>query len=172
MKCPPTQTTTMTAKHERPASLYRQTLLSFETSKDIVVQNCYMSRPQQLANPRKRQRAKQHPLQLNEISQPGSKRQKKLGRHSTGSYPPSSFWDNLSKIWLTKDALRELDRRNTQSAPTPLHLPRRRANRPITPNCLAELRQVVAQGLPDISDLRGVCIVRYLTCSGRADDTL
>ncbi|OAX79947.1 hypothetical protein ACJ72_05727 [Emergomyces africanus] len=29
--------------------------------------------------------------------------------------PPPAYWDNLSRIWLTKDALREFDRRNSPS---------------------------------------------------------
>ncbi|KAL9618420.1 MAG: hypothetical protein Q9160_006861 [Pyrenula sp. 1 TL-2023] len=32
--------------------------------------------------------------------------------NQTDFQPPSSYWDNLSKIWLTKGALKELDRRN------------------------------------------------------------
>ncbi|KAL2000506.1 hypothetical protein VTN02DRAFT_2974 [Thermoascus thermophilus] len=38
--------------------------------------------------------------------------------HPSGSRPPTGFWNNLSKVWLTTRALRELDRRHrhTQAA--------------------------------------------------------
>ena len=51
----------------------------------------------QLSNPRRRQRTELGALQL--------KRQK-LDYPTTESQPPA-FWDSLSKIWLTKNALRE-----------------------------------------------------------------
>ena len=98
--------------------------------------------------------------------------------------PPPSFWDTLSKIWLTKDALRELDRRNAQSdLESSYH--HQEAQRPITRKFLAELRhrqstravenffrgpripkeiqQFARQGGPNISDLRGVRIAKCLT---------
>lgn len=33
-------------------------------------------------------------------------------RPSASRFPPPEFWDALSKVWLTRRALRELDRRN------------------------------------------------------------
>lgn len=164
---------------------------AFETAGDAVV-DCYMSGPQQLANPRKRQRT-ERPLQLNETSQPQSKRQKKLSNHDA---EPPAFWDNLSKIWLTKRALRELNRRNTQPAPKAPNLPYRRTHRPITRNfaklnrfhrptrsaddflnnctsrTLKEIKPFARHGGPDLSDLRGVCVVRYPTSGAKADNTL
>jgi hypothetical protein len=49
-----------------------------------------------------------------ELVQPLSKKQKLnyLSRY----HPPTAFWDNLSKIWLTRRALEEFYRRNTQPA--------------------------------------------------------
>jgi hypothetical protein len=46
-------------------------------------------------------------------------RQKKQKlNHPSGSQTPGAFWDNLSKIWLTRNALRrELDRRSSQASP-------------------------------------------------------
>ncbi|KAF2807518.1 uncharacterized protein BDZ99DRAFT_338517, partial [Mytilinidion resinicola] len=58
----------------------------------------------------KRQRSERP--QPNGISQSASKKQRLS--HPSGSQPPAAFWDNLSKIWLTKRALREQDRRNPQ----------------------------------------------------------
>ena len=149
----------------------------------------YMSESQS-PNPRKRQRTEPS-LQRNEISRPASKRQK-CSYHFDGSHPPPVFWDTLSKIWLTKDALRELDRRNAQ---TIIKSPRSPYRRPVTRTFLAEwegshqptqftddyfpsfrwrllkdIKLFASNGGPDLSDLRGVCIARYLTFDTRADD--
>ncbi|EQL29102.1 hypothetical protein BDFG_08228 [Blastomyces dermatitidis ATCC 26199] len=86
----------------------------------------------------------------------------------------SAYWDNLSKIWLTKDALEELDRRNSHLKP-PQNL-----HRPITrcfhtelkkkhcnpfqfaptflhdcaPTCSKQIKRVSRSGGPDLTDLR------------------
>jgi hypothetical protein len=137
----------------------------------------------QLSSSRKRQRPE--PLQPNETSQPVSKKQRFC--YPSGSQPPVAFWDNLSKIWLTKRALRELNRRNAQAAPSPSRLPHRRVHRPLTRNFLAEsnrkrqttryaadyprhydprvlkdIKLFARHGGPDLSDLRNVCVARYL----------
>jgi hypothetical protein len=132
--------------------------------------------------------------QLNETSRPVSKKQR-LSPPS-GSQPPPAFWDNLSKLWLTKRALRELDRRNAQAAPSPLRSPHQRARRPVTRNSLAEskrncqtthytteylryeprilkdIKLFARHGGPDLSDLRNVCIIRYLPACAKANVTL
>ena len=126
---------------------------------------------QQLAQTRKRQRTEQHPVD--------SKRQK-LNPHSSSS---PGFWDDLSKIWLTEYALRELDRRNAKLfSPSPS----RRIYRPVTRNFVAEVKKLrkpaqpagdflhhcapktlkdiklfARHGGPDLTDLRAVCIVEY-----------
>jgi len=69
----------------------------------------------QLSNPRKRRNPERLTPQQNKTSQHVSKKQKRS--HPSGSQLPPAFWDNLSKIDLTKRALEELDRRNTQAAP-------------------------------------------------------
>ncbi len=140
----------------------------------------------QLSNPRKRQRSEQGPLRLNETSQPQSKRQKP-SHLTSGSHPPVAFWDNLSKIWLTKRALRELDRRNTETARNPPRPSYRRPHQHVTqcalaelkkkrqatqsaadflchcaPSCLKDIKLFARHGGPDLSDLIGVCIARYL----------
>jgi hypothetical protein len=137
---------------------------------------------QQLANQRKRQRT-EHP-QLH------SKRQKLS--HQSASHSSSDFWDDLSKIWLTKYALRELDRRNAKLPQQSLH--QQRLHRPVTRKFLAELKKphkstqsasnflrsctaktlkdiwvFARHGGPDLSDLRGVSILGHLTCCARAD---
>ncbi|EEH19029.2 hypothetical protein PABG_01348 [Paracoccidioides brasiliensis Pb03] len=85
----------------------------------------------------------------------------------------SAYWDNLSKIWLTKDALEELDRRNSLPKPPKNH------HRPITrrfhtelkkrcnsfqfapvflrdcaPACSKQIKRVSRLGGPDLTDLR------------------
>ncbi len=94
--------------------------------------------------------------------------------------PPSSYWDNLSKIWLTKRALKELNPRNSKPEERPL--PYRRIRRPLTRSLLAkrakdqqsaseilnsfsrddleDLKQFAKRGGPNTSDLRGVLITR------------
>ncbi|KAF2691383.1 hypothetical protein K458DRAFT_285165, partial [Lentithecium fluviatile CBS 122367] len=105
--------------------------------------------------------------------------------HPSGSQPPSAFWDNFSKLWLTKRALRELDRRNRQATLSPSHPPHRRARRPVTRQIIAEqktncqaahcsdylshctpriwknIRVFARHGGPDLSDLRNVCMALH-----------
>ena len=141
----------------------------------------------QSPNPRKRQRTELS-LQQNEISRPASKRQKG-SYHLDGSQPPPAFWDNLSKIWLTKGALRELDRRNAQIIVRSPRSPcRRLVTQPFITKWrrnhrsaddffhssgrrpLKDIKLFAKNGGPDLSDLRGVRIVRDLTFSTAADN--
>jgi hypothetical protein len=151
-------------------------------SGDSVVDACHMCEPQP-SYPRKRPRPEDPPLY--EISRPVLKKQRVS--HPSGSHPPPEFWDNLSKICLTKHALRELDRRNARAARRPrsryprLHRPvtrgalaewtKREENwqptRPAdgsvtycTPSRLGDIQLFARRGGPDLSDLRGVCITR------------
>jgi len=144
-----------------------------------------------LSNPRKRRRAEEQSPQLNGTLQPLLKRGKLNRPHSkVRSRTPAAFYDNLSKVWLTKHALRELDRRNAQPAPSSLCSSRPRPYRRFNRNALAELKRnrrctkfasdflhlcpaeclkdikrFASHGGPDISDLRSVCIARYLLTS-------
>ena len=164
----------------RSAEYNRLSLSTSQTSGDAIVANCYMSGRRQLSHPRKRRPTEQHPLQQNETLQPQSKR-RRLGYHSSRSSPPAAFWDSLSKIWLTKGALRELDKRNTQSVSNlpPLY---QQVIKPIqsasdflhncAPRTLKDTKRFARYGGPDLSDLRVVCIVRNLISGVRADDTL
>ena len=150
-----------------------------------VVEDYHMPEPQ-LSNPRKRQCPGQDPFQPNKTSQPLSKRQKLI--HFTDGYqPPAAFWDNLSKLWLTRRALRELDRRNTQPASNPSRLSYQQPHRPVTRSavvelqknrhtiqsapdflcycalsCLKDIKIFARHGGPDLADLRGVCVAKYL----------
>lgn len=131
-------------------------------------------------NPRKRQRS-ESPEQTR-ASQPPSKKQS-LHHPSLYQHPPA-FWDNLSKIWLTKLALRELDRRNREAASSPSRSPHRRAHRPVTrkyiadqrngqvshctdylrrctPKTLKDIRLFARHGGPDLSDIRNVRMQKH-----------
>jgi hypothetical protein len=88
--------------------------------------------------------------------------------------PPTTFWDSLSKIWLTKRALKELDRRN---AGTVGELPcfEREDTKRLTRGGLAEwkrrtrpasvpafgssIKRFARHGGPDLLDLRGAGIL-------------
>lgn len=88
------------------------------------------------------------------------------------SRPPAHFWDKLSQLVLTKNALRELDRRNAAEPRLRLRLedqrrrPRtRRKTQPLSaqellkqssPTERAELRRFARHGGPDLRDVRGV----------------
>lgn len=72
---------------------------------------------------------------------PPAKRHKK--------FTPDTFYDRLSKIQLTRRALRELDRRNAHLKPQPLPT--------VQPICSdTDLGQFARHGGPDLSSLRGV----------------
>jgi hypothetical protein len=150
-----------------------------------LVHNYQMLEPQ-LSGSRKRQRSERP--KPNEISQPASKKQRLS--HPRESEPPVAFWDNLSKIWLTKRALRELDRRNARA-----QSPYRRVRRPATRNLLAQSKRnrqtaqdtayylrccdsrtlkdvklFARHGGPDLSDLRNVCAIKYLPAGVEANN--
>ncbi|KAK5071432.1 hypothetical protein LTR70_010554 [Exophiala xenobiotica] len=117
-----------------------------------------------LLKPRKRQIEDCASLQSSE--QKPFKRQKYL--RNKKSYHRPEFWDNLSKIDLTSDALEELDRRNLKSVhpqtrPPITRLPKK--SQLVTPavkylhecntSILKDLKRVSRQGGPDMSELRG-----------------
>jgi hypothetical protein len=130
----------------------------------------------------KRQRTEQFSEQT-DISQLESelKRQKhqRLIDEAETQQRPAEFWDNLSKIWLTEGALKELNRRNSESASRPSRTQYRKSRRPLTrfvteleskhlvqdaseflrrcgSECLKEIKQFSKHGGPDLSDLRSV----------------
>jgi hypothetical protein len=91
----------------------------------------------QFFNPRKRRNSEELSRPPDQTSQRVSKRTKR-SHHSKPQFPPA-FWDNLSRIDLTKHALEELDRRNTRIASNS-HPPSQRIRRPITRGALDKLK--------------------------------
>lgn len=88
---------------------------------------------------------------LHEIDQDSqhNRPSKKQKLHYPAYFPPR-FWDGLSRVWLTRNTLRELDRRNrTISSPGCLETARTRRVSPT-------LKGFAKQGGPDLTDLRGV----------------
>ncbi len=72
-------------------------------------------------------------------------------RHRT----PSSFWVNLSRVWLTPRALREFDRRTEWPAvPVP---PERTGKEDID---LAQLKRFARHGGPSLDHLRAVSSIQ------------
>ncbi|KAK3170693.1 hypothetical protein OEA41_002775 [Lepraria neglecta] len=96
---------------------------------------------------RKRQRSEAKP-ETDFSRQPTAKRQKLKDhqRHQT----PSSFWDNLSRQWLTRRTLREFDRRTVW--PAVLVPPYRTGEENID---LAKLKRFARHGGPSLGDIRG-----------------
>jgi hypothetical protein len=138
----------------------------------------------QLSIPRKRRHSEQLTAQQNETSQHTSKRRK--CSHPDGSQFPSAFWDNLSYVDLTKRALEELDRRNTQAALScgppfvQSHRPitrymRKKSSQPLTTlveylchcgtSSLKKIKLSARHGGPDLSDLRDVRRTKYTPMS-------
>lgn len=89
--------------------------------------------------------------------------------------PPPAFWDNLSTLWLTKRALRELDRRNVQAAQNSSrgsvtrNFSAERQSQPIAhflrgcnPRTLKDVKTFARRGGPDLSDLRNVRVARHI----------
>ncbi|KAK0613157.1 hypothetical protein B0T17DRAFT_477589, partial [Bombardia bombarda] len=75
-----------------------------------------------------------------------SKKLKVEGRTQSSSNFAPEFWDNLSKVWLTPRALRELDRRNdARPAPKP----------PAPAVYTTDLARFARRGGPDLHHLRG-----------------
>ncbi|KIE02323.1 hypothetical protein MAJ_01981, partial [Metarhizium majus ARSEF 297] len=92
-----------------------------------------------MARPQNRKR--QHPDELSQSNPPA----KKAKTTWENNFSPT-FWDKLSKVWLTPRALRELDRRNNSHSLLPSVVPGE------TPT---ELTRFARHGGPDLNHLRG-----------------
>ena len=68
-----------------------------------------------------------------------------------------AYWDSLSKLWFTRRALKELNRRNRQAAdPVNIRRPDRSGEPAILKNFSSQLKRFARQGGPDLRDLREV----------------
>jgi hypothetical protein len=103
---------------------------------------------------RKRKRTSQEPADVEQV--PIAKKQKSISESPIEPHHQShSFWDTLSKIRLTRSALKEFDRRNTQEAFQPYSIPTPVAEYP-TGRAGQRLKRFARCGGPELSYLRGV----------------
>ena len=101
---------------------------------------------EQIATRRKRQRTEADlPLDDPSELQPSKRLKSRTKLHS------AAFYDSLSKVWLTRRALKELDRRTSQanSPQRPASTPRR-----VTRNTSKQIRRFARDGGPELRDLR------------------
>lgn len=68
----------------------------------------------------------------------------------------TKYWDSLSKVWLTRRALAEIDRRNRQKASPVESVRTYGLNLGNDPGQLKHLKRFARYGGPDIRELRGV----------------
>lgn len=80
---------------------------------------------------------------------PPAKRRKR--EHQQPHRRPGSFWDNLSRQWLTRHTLREFDQRTVSPA---IPLPSNWSGQPGI--CLPQLKCFARHGGPNLGDLRAV----------------
>lgn len=91
-----------------------------------------------------------------DISPPPTAKRQKLEDHQRHR-TPSSFWDNLSRQWLTPRALREFDRRTVWPAsPVPPH---DTGKENISP---AKLKRFARHGGPSLGNIRAVSTILLL----------
>jgi hypothetical protein len=92
------------------------------------------------------------------ISQPPWKKAKRP--HQSQQETNTAYWDSLSKLWLTRGALNELNRRNRQTAGLVRTSVTRRPDLSGEPTALKnrsyQLKRFARHGGPDLCDLRGV----------------
>ena len=88
-------------------------------------------------------------------------------RHQPRQETNAAYWDSLSKLWLTRRALDELDRRNRQRASPARPATTRRldlGDEPGRSNSLSkQLKRFARHGGPDLRDLGGVSLGREIS---------
>lgn len=109
-----------------------------------------------LEEPKSSKRPRRSPEPEDPEQEPISKRQKSESRAQSG-YPPPRFWDTLSKIRLTRGALKEFERRNVHEKCRPHYIAianigcaKGRARQ--------RLKRLAHSGGLDLSHLRGVSL--------------
>ncbi|KIX02324.1 uncharacterized protein Z518_08265 [Rhinocladiella mackenziei CBS 650.93] len=100
---------------------------------------------------RKRRRPSEDPADIEQV--PPAKKQRSTPESSAGP-GHRRFWDTLSKIWLSYNALGEFDCRTNQETSQPDSVPTPVVECP-TGRARQRLKRFARQGGPDLSDLRG-----------------
>jgi hypothetical protein len=141
---------------ERPLyTCYFHPMIDAETSPQRAGKTSAVPSPQETYGP---------PPPAWDIARP---RYPRRGGEPRPHFPPA-FYDNLSRIWLTKDVLRELERRHkagdaASQSDRPALVARfravsRRGGPPIPSDENEKLLRFAKGGGPDMCDVRGVCI--------------
>lgn len=105
-------------------------------------------------NSRKRRRSSVESATDNQL--PAAKKSKVAQSTKTEDpHRPPGYWDTLSKVWLTRGALREFDRRNDQAAEESLSLIPTTLPTPLGPY-RQEIKRFARRGGPNLTHLRGV----------------
>jgi hypothetical protein len=108
------------------------------------------------AKSRKRPRSSQKPEDLEPEPEPIAKKQKSYSEsRAQPRHRPPSYWDTLSKIRLTRGALREFDRRNIEEKVQPPCTLTPKVEYPVG-RARLRLKRLARRGGPDLSHLRGV----------------
>src|SRR5947207_544437 len=103
---------------------------------------------------RKRHFAEAYSIADPEASLPPTKKSKS-NAEPLELQPTAKFWDLLSKLWLTRRALKELERRTAQPA-RPAPVGQCNLSREDYTN---EIKRFARHGGPDLCDLRGVRLI-------------
>lgn len=76
-------------------------------------------------------------------------------------------WDSLTKIWLTRDAVKEQNRRNRQLSSSVkteiIRRPGRSEESIALKDCSPQLKRFARHGGPDLRDLRGVSSTQMMS---------
>lgn len=102
-----------------------------------------------------------------EVSTPSVKKSKTA--ESTCDHRPPRFWDTLSKIRLSRGAIREFERRTADTA-RQQQIPRSLDYQSLAAGNLGQLERFSRHGGPDLAHLRGVRVLQHdIVCTECAD---
>lgn len=105
------------------------------------------------------QKRKQPAIEDRPTAAPPAKKAKRRQQRQQGTN--AAYLDSLSKLWLTQQALNELNRRNRHTARRAGTTLRPDRNEPIASEpSSSQLKRFARHGGPDLRNLRGVCVAR------------
>lgn len=138
------------SKHQLVLAFRLETYSLDCTPLDVTPHRSSMSSTREQIPPRRKRQRTEAGLSLDESSEPrpSKRRESSIKLHS------AEFYDSLSKVWLTRRALKELDRRTNQ-----VSRPQRPVSAPPHVYRVDNSKQVqrfARRGGPELRDLRGV----------------
>jgi len=139
----------------------------FTFSRVLCLMTAVASEDQLLFGQKRRRGAIEQEHSTTTIPHPPRKKAKR--RHQSQQETNTPYWDSLSKLWLTRLALDELDRRNRQR-PSPVRpIVVRRFGLDDKPgqsgNLSKQLKRFARYGGPDLRDLVGVSLTQEMSRS-------